>query len=469
MSTAAKIYVSSVIAMGGAVLLLALSQWSSANPVHFFIFLALAMGASLIKLRLPGVDGTYSLSFFFVLIGIAHFSLPETLVAACAAALVGTIFTREERPTLVQVLFNDGNLIVSIGACYLAASTLFAAGPDAFRPAALALVAFLYFVVNTVLVSGVLSLLQGKGLFSVWEEWYVWSFPYYLVGVAVVGLLPLSGLSVSPAAWVIVLPVLYLVHFYHGLSVELGPQEKPKPSENVEFRLPTPAKVYVGLVIAAGIALLGWGLFTWESDSGWRFLAFLGLTLVTSAWKVWLPKMTGTISVNFVVMLAAIAELSLPEVMLLAVAATVVQSLWKPEQKPIVVQMLFNVATLVITSSLAYGAFHGLQTSTSGGSLAFVLFIATSVLYCGNTILVSVAVRLAESLPFSEVWQRCCFWSFPYYVVGAVFAGLMVVTSSSAGWPISFLVVPLMALVYVSYSIHVGKLGKAVPAAAQRV
>ena len=112
---------------------------------------------------------------------------------------------------------------------------------------------------------------------------------------------------------------------------------------------------------------------------------------------------------------------------------------------------------------MAYGALHGLD-STAGGSVAFVLFVATAVLYCGNTIIVSAAVWLAESLPMNEVWQRCCFWSFPYYAVGAVFAGLMVMTSAKAGWPASFLMLPLMALVYVSYRIHVGKLGKAAPA-----
>jgi hypothetical protein len=331
------------------------------------------------------------------------------------------------------------------------------------RPAALALVAFLYFVVNTVLVSGVLSLLQGEALFSVWEEWCVWSFPYYLVGVAVVGLLPLSGQSISPAAWVIVLPVIYLVHFYHGLSVELGPQKRPQPAGQVDFRLPRPAKIYVAVVIVAGVALLGWGVVEFESESAARLLAYLGLVILTSVWKVWLPRMTGTISVNFVVVLAAIAELSLPEVMILTIAATVVQSLWKPEQRPVPVQILFNVATLLITASLAYGTLHWLRTTEAGGSWPFALFAATAVLYCGNTIIVAAAVRLAENLPLGEVWQRCCFWSFPYYVVGAVFAGLMVMTSAAAGWLVSFLVLPLMALVYVSYRIHVGKLGKAPP------
>ena len=99
--------------------------------------------------------------------------------------------------------------------------------------------------------------------------------------------------------------------------------------------------------------------------------------------------------------------------MILAVAATVFQSLWRPEQKPIRVQVLFNVATLVLTASLAYGALHGLHRTEAGESLAFVLFVATAVLYFGNTIMVSAAVWLAESVPLSEVWRRCCFWSFP--------------------------------------------------------
>ena len=38
MPTGAKLYVGGVVTGGGAVLLLALSQWSSANPIHFLIF-----------------------------------------------------------------------------------------------------------------------------------------------------------------------------------------------------------------------------------------------------------------------------------------------------------------------------------------------------------------------------------------------------------------------------------------------
>ena len=48
------------------------------------------------------------------------------------------------------------------------------------------------------------------------------------------------------------------------------------------------------------------------------------------------------------------------------------------------------------------------------------------------------------------------FLGFPYYVAGACATGLMVTTSRSAGWLPAMLILPLMAMVYQSYRLHVG-------------
>ena len=82
------------------------------------------------------------------------------------------------------------NLILSIGLCFLVAHGLAGRGLPGHQPAVLALIACVFFVINTVLVSGVLSLLQGSPMKEVCQQWYLWSFPYYLIGAAVVGLLP---------------------------------------------------------------------------------------------------------------------------------------------------------------------------------------------------------------------------------------------------------------------------------------
>ena len=93
------------------------------------------------KLRLPGLAGTYSLNFLFVLIGIAYLGLPGTRVAGCAAVVAQSVWNTQRRPTLVQVLFNMANLAISIGLCLLVAHGLLSAGLRPDQPAAAALIA----------------------------------------------------------------------------------------------------------------------------------------------------------------------------------------------------------------------------------------------------------------------------------------------------------------------------------------
>ena len=60
-------------------------------------------------------------------------------------------------------------------------------------------------------------------------------------------------------------------------------------------------------------------------------------------------------------------------------------------------------------------------------------------------------LALLARKPLSGVWQICNFWSLPYYLVGAAAAGIMTATSRTADWPPSLLVLPLVALLFLSY------------------
>ena len=50
------------------------------EPKLFGLYVVAAVVSSLCKIRLPGLEGAYSLSFLFVLIGLLRFSLAETLL-----------------------------------------------------------------------------------------------------------------------------------------------------------------------------------------------------------------------------------------------------------------------------------------------------------------------------------------------------------------------------------------------------
>src|SRR5207245_1024509 len=70
----AGLYIASIAAAGLALLTLGLSHWQSSGTARFAAFFFLAAAASTQKIRLPRMRGTMSLSFLFILIGIANFS-----------------------------------------------------------------------------------------------------------------------------------------------------------------------------------------------------------------------------------------------------------------------------------------------------------------------------------------------------------------------------------------------------------
>jgi hypothetical protein len=158
--------------------------------------------------------------------------------------------------------------------------------------------------------------------------------------------------------------------------------------------------------------------------------------------------MTGSISVHFLFVLLSVAVLSFSETAILAGSGAVLQSVWRRRSQPQLVQVAFNVAALVIASAVAYQMPHWLSDSNQTSNLAVTLVIAACVYFVANTLLVSLVVSLVESKPLVSTWRHCHLWSFPYFLVGAAFAGLVLSLDRSAGWQVSLLPLPLMYLVY---------------------
>jgi hypothetical protein len=103
MGREAKTYIYAVIGAGGLVL-----AWSLANclpdvPWLWAIYTALTMLASVAKLRLPGMERTFSLNFLFLLYGVAQFSLTETPVAGCAGAVAQSVLNAKKGSSLIQL------------------------------------------------------------------------------------------------------------------------------------------------------------------------------------------------------------------------------------------------------------------------------------------------------------------------------------------------------------------------------
>src|SRR5581483_10562470 len=94
----ARTHVFLQIALGGAALAAALVSWGAYDPLRFVSFVTVAALGSVLKLRLPGVTGTISVSALFVLISIVNLSLPETIVVGVISMLVQSLWRTKVRP-----------------------------------------------------------------------------------------------------------------------------------------------------------------------------------------------------------------------------------------------------------------------------------------------------------------------------------------------------------------------------------
>jgi hypothetical protein len=219
MPSLAKAYIAMIAALATVILAVAASRWNPENLGHFVLFFVLAMVASAMKIRLPGLKTTISTNFVFILTGIALFSFGETVLIGLGGALVQSLWKTQQRPKPVQVLFNGACLTVCTAAAFCVSHRVPAMLGLNSLAAMMVLGACVYVVLNTGLVSLVISLAERCSLKQVWPSCYEWTFPYFLLGAAVAGLASAAGHGTNLGATLLAVPVMYFVYVYYRMHI----------------------------------------------------------------------------------------------------------------------------------------------------------------------------------------------------------------------------------------------------------
>src|SRR6201997_3728605 len=157
LSLQTKAFVGITAAIGVVVLAYALFHWQSQDPMRFGCYLVVAVLASGLKVQLPGIDGTMSVNFLFILLGVLELSLPETLVIGCTATLVQSVYQARKRLDPIKVMFNVAGMMANASALtYLSYHWLV----DRFgsnKPILLMVAALVFFFANTLPISIVIA------------------------------------------------------------------------------------------------------------------------------------------------------------------------------------------------------------------------------------------------------------------------------------------------------------------------
>src|SRR5437016_5751855 len=210
-SMKARVYIAITLLAGLLSLSLGLFHGQWTEPSRYVCYLALALLASGMKVSLPGVHGTMSVVFVFILVGVRELTLAQTLLMGVLGTAVQCYWKPKTWPKPVQVAFNVASMAsATAGTYYLFHSRVSQFVAD---NQLLILVASgaTFFVLNTVPVACVISLTEQKPLRKVWSECYFWSFPYYLLGAAIAGIVELIDKKASWQPSLLILPVVYLI------------------------------------------------------------------------------------------------------------------------------------------------------------------------------------------------------------------------------------------------------------------
>jgi len=226
-----------VITAGLASLLQAAIHQTSKNIAEFICYLGVAVLASRLRVTLPGITGTLSVNFLFILVGISELSFSEAITLAAVAMLAQSVYPN--RPSALQLTFNVCAGTMSTAAAYgidhlpLLNQTLGSG------PLVLCVAASVYFILNAGSIALVISLSESKPLQRILVDCYFWSFPYYLVGAGIAGAIGWFNQAFNWESSLLFVPASYLIYRSYRLYLGKLDDEKRHVGEMADLHLRT--------------------------------------------------------------------------------------------------------------------------------------------------------------------------------------------------------------------------------------
>ncbi len=222
----AKLFITVVVGLGWTIAGCAIASFRPYQPMLAVLLMMLAVLSAGLRVSLPGIQGNLSVSYGFILLSIAQLSTPEAILIAVFSILAQSIFFAKNRPKVIHVVFNVGNLCISAGASawvYHAPTLAFLPELDVIH---LTLAAATFSLLNTMLIAIVIGLTETKPPLKVWCDNYIWTLPYYIAAASLIAGMRLLGPRFATQAVLLGGPVAYVVYRSFRLYVRHLEDEK---------------------------------------------------------------------------------------------------------------------------------------------------------------------------------------------------------------------------------------------------
>jgi diguanylate cyclase (GGDEF)-like protein/putative nucleotidyltransferase with HDIG domain len=235
----AKLYIALIIASGSAGLSLGMLQFSSADPLQFWLYFLVTLLTSGLKVRLPMVFATLSVNFLFILVGIVRFGLPEAMMLGAGGIFVQCLWRPRVRPKAIQIAFSVAAICLAIISAHSVFHGLLGRWMGELHPIRLGLAAMTYYVVNTVLVAGVIGLTENKSIYRTWYDTYFWVMRYHMAAASVAWLIVVLSKQEGWQAALVLFPLVYFIYRSYRMYIDRLQKDKVHVEEIAGLHLRT--------------------------------------------------------------------------------------------------------------------------------------------------------------------------------------------------------------------------------------
>lgn len=191
----------------------AILQGRGWHPLLAMTLLLAAVATSRMKVTIPGTTGSMSVNLPFLLLSVITLSATESILIACASAIMQTLPKDGSQLKPVRVLFNVSMMAFASGAAGLLFHLQMLNGQRwVSAPLLVAASTVTFFLGQTLPVSVIVALTDGGAVRRIWTNVAQMSFPYYVVSAGVTSMLNSASQHVGWVAALLVLPVMYAIY-----------------------------------------------------------------------------------------------------------------------------------------------------------------------------------------------------------------------------------------------------------------
>jgi putative nucleotidyltransferase with HDIG domain len=208
------------IFMGAAGSIFASIGYPATHWALFLVYLVVILLTSGMKVAMPKSEGTMSVNYPVILLGILQLSPLQAVALGIASVLAQCRFGVEKQFTLVQILFNVANVTTATVLAWhtYAASLRWLNGETA---PALAMAATVYFFANTVPVALIIGLESRTAPHKQWRDEFLWYLPFYLVGAMLAAAANFIGATFGWMTSMLLIPMVYTVYRAYKAQVAI--------------------------------------------------------------------------------------------------------------------------------------------------------------------------------------------------------------------------------------------------------